>query len=75
MYYQGICSERGKTVDESEAFEYALNKTKNSEDWQEEFVRCYGEEFDESIIIGEEDDFVDWFFSGNWIKVKDEESD
>ena len=48
MCYRGICSERGKRVEDDEAYEYALNEVMNNKEVQAEFV--------------------EWFFSGNWIR-------
>ena len=45
--YKGIMGNIGTVVDESEAFEYAMD----------------------NITRGElKEEFVEWFFSGNWIK-------
>lgn len=76
MYYMGICSERGKRVEEDDAFEYALKETRKSKEVQADFVRCFGEEFDKIRLTEEEtkQEFVEWFFSGNWLE-RDEESD
>lgn len=72
MYYEGICSERGKIVYEEEAFEYALAEMSKEEN-QEDYKRCSGEDFDESLLDdeGERKEFVEWFFSGNWIREDD----
>lgn len=69
MYYKGICSESGKVVYEEEAFDYALSKMSSKEE-QEDYKRCYGVDFDESTLDNEEErnEFVDWFFSGNWVR-------
>ena len=53
MYYRGIFSERGKIVEETDAYEYALNDVMNNKEVQAEFV--------------------EWFFSGNWIREDDSE--
>lgn len=45
--YKGIMGNTGIVIEESEAFEYALENIKTDE-------------------LKEE--FVEWFFSGNWIK-------
>ena len=45
--YKGIMGNTGIVIEESEAFDYAL----------------------ENIKTGElKEEFVEWFFSGNWIK-------
>lgn len=50
-YYKGICTERGKTVEEEYAFGYALSRILNSKT--------------------EENEFVDWYYSGNWLKINE----
>ena len=70
MHYRGVCSEKGKFVEEADAFEYALQETRNSKKEQTDFLRCFGEEFNQSALADEEfkQEFVEWFFSGNWIR-------
>lgn len=51
MFYEGICSERGKTVPEEKAFEYALRRVS-------------------SMKGTDKQEFIEWFYSGNWVKVK-----
>ena len=77
MYYLGVCSEEGKRVDETESFEYALKEIRNSKEVQADYVRCHGEEFDETKLNDEETkrEFVEWFFSGCWIEMEDEEEE
>ena len=69
MYYEGVCCNYGKIVPEEDAFDYALSEMSKKEEL-EDYKRCYGEDFDESSLCSEEDrqEFVEWFFSGNWTK-------
>lgn len=53
MYYKGIGPEEGRIVEESEAYEYALERCLNGT-LQEQ------KEFQEML--------VEWYYSGNWIK-------
>lgn len=55
MFYKGICSERGITVPEDMALEYALSRVLEDENQKQEFL--------------------EWFFSGDWIKVGESETD
>ena len=41
LYYVGICQERGNTVDEEEAFLYAICRILSSDAQQKEFVEWY----------------------------------
>ena len=50
MVYKGICSERGKIVNEEYAFGYALNRILNSEDERDAFVEWY---FDGNWVMEE----------------------
>ena len=52
VFYEGICSERGKTVPEDMALDFALSRVSEDEKEQRKFI--------------------EWFYSGNWVKVKDE---
>ena len=52
-YYKGIASEEGRIVEESEAYEYALERCLNGT-LQEQ------KEFREML--------AEWYYSGNWIK-------
>lgn len=57
MYYQGIQSEEGKIVREEDALSYALERCLlGSEKDREEFGAA----------------LVEWFYSDNWIKKKEE---
>ena len=53
MYYKGIGPEEGRIVEESEAYEYALERCLNGT-LQEQ------EEFQEMLL--------EWYYSGNWTK-------
>lgn len=50
----GLFAESGKVVQESDAFQYALNRIANGT--QEE-----------------QQEFVEWFYSGNWIEEEPDE--
>lgn len=69
MYYEGVCRENGKSIYEEEAFDYALSEMSNKEE-QEDYKFCHGVDFNESALNNEEarKEFVEWFFSGNWIR-------
>lgn len=57
MYYEGIQSENGRIIDESDAYTYALERSLHgSEEDQRDFQEM----------------LVEWFYSGNWIKREDE---
>lgn len=58
MYYEGVQSENGKIVDESEAYEYALKRSLNGSDEDKE-------QFKNAL--------VEWFYSGDWIRREDDE--
>jgi len=52
--YKGICKEKGNSVDEESAFNYAILR----------------------ILQGtekEKSEFVEWFYSGDWIKEEEED--
>ena len=77
MYYKSLDkANKGEIVHEEDAFDYAWDKVSNSEEEQTDFLRCFGEDFSTmaSTIISDEeakDDFVEWFFSGNWLEVEE----
>lgn len=57
MYYQGIQSEEGKIIQEEEAYDYALERCLHgTKEDQREFRAA----------------LVEWFYSGDWIKKKEE---
>lgn len=58
--YKGIGIESGTIVEESQAFEYALE-------------RCLHGSIDEQKEF--KDMLVEWYFSGSWIKMEDDEDD
>lgn len=61
--YVGILKNKGKLVEESEAFNYAKDKIM-SEDDKSEFLEWLFYYADEQI----RNDVVDWYYSGNWIQ-------
>lgn len=53
MYYKGIGPEEGRIVEESEAYEYALERCLNGTLQEQKEFRGM---------------LVEWYYSGNWIK-------
>lgn len=56
-------------VEDEDAFEYAFEKVMNDEEEQQEFFGYLRTMFEHDAE--ERQTFVDWFFSGNWIRVKE----
>lgn len=74
MYYEGINSNKGKRINEDEAFGYAMECILKDEEEYDEFEN----EFGRTLILGMiscrssfisfAKDVVDWFYSGDWIR-------
>lgn len=58
--YVGILKEDGIEVPEEDATRFALRRCLTSEDDFSSFKKEFGK------------DFVEWYFSGNWIKEEDD---
>ncbi len=61
IIYEGICTEAGKVVESDYAFEYAMRNCGIELSPDAETAPEF-EEFKEA--------FVDWYFSGEWMKVQ-----
>ena len=60
MAYVGICTERGKRIDDEYALEYAMERCG---------IQAVGDEVDPEFA----EYFVEWFYSGNWLHKEDEQ--
>lgn len=60
MAYVGICTERGKVIDDEYALEYAMERCG---------IQAVGDEVDPEFA----EMLVEWFYSGNWLHKEDEQ--
>ena len=82
--YVGILCERGKEVYEDEALNYAIINTFSKPEMYNEFLNKFCWELGakkeiEDLFIKRDPnvlkEFVEWFFSGNWIEEDEEEEE
>lgn len=67
MLYIGIGPENGKTVQEEDAFMYAMEcVTTREKEWNE---FCKNFQFTERDLQQFRENVVNWFYSGNWTVV------
>ncbi len=70
MFYRGIGPEQGKMIQQEDAFGYACERCLDGTDEEQvifmemAMVTATMEDFADSL--------VEWFYSGNWIKEKEE---
>ena len=68
IVYEGVGPEKGKRVHLEDAFSYACERClSGSPQEQAEFMAIAKETKD---ILGFALELVEWFYSGNWVKVK-----
>lgn len=69
--YIGIFPEEGKRVHDEDAFSYACERIeRGTGDEKADFMDCAKESADFEEF---KKDFVDWFYSGNWIYESEKE--
>lgn len=69
MFYEGIQSEEGKIVEESEAYSYALERSLyGSKEDRQDFQKMLEVQQDFQEML------VEWFYSGDWIKMEDKKN-
>lgn len=77
MYYEGINTNNGKRVEEEDAFAYAMDCILKDDEEYEEFEREFGGRFIlgslscRSAFLNFAKDFVEWFYSGDWLCRKE----
>lgn len=59
MKYIGIFKEHGEVIESEDAFDYAIERISKNEIDKAEFKKEFG------------DQFVEWFFSGNFVRKDD----
>lgn len=68
--YIGINAESGKLIREDDAFSYACERVGGGTEQEQ---RCFLELAKQSEMFSEfKSDLVAWFYSGNWIKEKED---
>lgn len=87
--YLGIGPEEGNFVPKEDAYDYALQKVKESDELLHELYHSFfcgheeeSDEYNFAYVMywleksgDEREEFEDWFYSGNWIYVSEGEND
>lgn len=66
LVYKGILTNKGKIVEEEKAVQYAKKEICNDEKIFNEFLE-YG------YNLNEDDDIIEYFFSGDWLEEEIDE--
>ncbi len=73
MYYEGIGAERGKRISQEDAFGYACDRCLSGTD--EEQVTFMELAMSTDTMEKFASELVEWFYSGNWMAVREEYED